>query len=93
MGYAGSRLSRCGDIIADTTGVGATRVGLVLPATVASLTELLAGISSVAFAGVPDIAVGDVLGSCVFNPLLGPGDGGSPFLFVINTYVIFLMGK
>jgi len=70
IGYAGSRLSRYGDIIADKTGLGATWVGLVLLATVTSLPELITGVSSVAFAGVPNIAVGDVLGSCVFNLLL-----------------------
>lgn len=32
--------------------------------------ELVTGISSVTYAGVPDIAVGDVLGSCVFNMLI-----------------------
>ncbi len=39
-------------------------------ASVTSLPELATGISSVTFAGVPDIAVGDVLGSCVFNMLI-----------------------
>jgi len=70
IGYAGSRLSRYGDIIADKTGLGATWVGLVLLATVTSLPELITGVSSVTVAGVPNIAVGDVLGSCVFNLLL-----------------------
>ncbi len=70
IGYAGSRLSRYGDIIADKTGLGATWVGLVLLATVTSLPELITGVSSVAIAGVPNIAVGDVMGSCVFNLLL-----------------------
>ena len=36
-------------------------------ATVTSLPELATGVSAVAFAGTPDLAVGDVLGSCVFN--------------------------
>jgi len=39
-------------------------------ATVTSLPELITGISSVVFAGTPDIAAGDVLGSCVFNLLI-----------------------
>jgi len=39
-------------------------------ASVTSLPELVTGISSVTFAGVPDIAAGDVLGSCVFNMLI-----------------------
>lgn len=68
--YAGIRLSRYGDIIAEKTGLGRTWIGVVLMATVTSLPELITGISSVTYAEVPDIAVGDVLGSCVFNMLI-----------------------
>ena len=64
---AGVRLSRYGDAIADKTGLGGTWVGVVLLATVTSLPELVTGVSSVVFADTPDIAAGDVLGSCVFN--------------------------
>ncbi|WP_455207421.1 sodium:calcium antiporter [Kaarinaea lacus] len=64
---AGVRLSRYGDAIADKTGLGGTWIGVVLLATVTSLPELVTGVSSVVFADTPDIAAGDVLGSCVFN--------------------------
>ncbi|MGE5892636.1 MAG: sodium:calcium antiporter [bacterium] len=66
---AGTRLSKYGDIIAEKTGLGATWIGVVLMASVTSLPELVTGISSVTFAGVPDIAVGNVIGACVFNML------------------------
>ncbi len=65
--YSGTRLSKYGDIIAEKTGLGRTWIGLVLMATVTSLPELITGLSSVTYANVPDIAVGDVMGSCVFN--------------------------
>jgi len=65
--YSGTKLSRYGDIIAEKTGLGRVWIGVVLMASVTSLPELVTGISSVTFAGVPNIAVGDVLGSCVFN--------------------------
>jgi len=68
--YSGIRLSRYGDIIAEKTGLGRAWIGLVLMASVTSLPELVTGISSVTYAGVPNIAVGDVLGSCVFNMLI-----------------------
>jgi cation:H+ antiporter len=71
--YSGSRLSKYGDIIAEKTGLGRTWVGVVLMASVTSLPELVTGISSVTFAGAPDIAAGDVLGSCVFNMLILAG--------------------
>lgn len=65
--FAGSRLSKYGDIIADKTGLGRTWIGVVLMATVTSLPELITGVSSVAINNLPDIAAGDVLGSCMFN--------------------------
>ncbi len=68
--YSGSRISKYGDIIAEKTGLGRTWIGLVLMASVTSLPELFTGISSVTYAGVPDIAIGDILGSCVFNILI-----------------------
>jgi cation:H+ antiporter len=67
IGFAGARLSRYGDVIAEKTGLGRSWVGLILLATVTSLPELATGLSAVTLARVPDIAVGDVLGSCVFN--------------------------
>jgi cation:H+ antiporter len=67
---AGARLSRYGDIIAWKTGLGRTWIGVVLMASVTSLPELVTGLSAVTYADVPDIAVGDVLGSCVFNLLI-----------------------
>ena len=68
--YSGTQLARYGDIIAEKTGMGGTWIGLVLMASVTSLPELVTGVSSVTLAGVPDIAAGDVIGSCVFNMLI-----------------------
>ncbi len=67
IGYAGYFLSRYGDIIAEKSGVSASWIGLILLSTATSLPELVTGISAVTFADAPDIAVGDVLGSTVFN--------------------------
>lgn len=67
IGVAGVRLSRYGDAIAALTGLSRNWVGLILIATVTSLPELVTGLSAVTVAAAPDIAVGDVLGSCVFN--------------------------
>ena len=64
---SGSYLSRYGDAIADKNGLGGSWGGIILLATITSLPELVTGISSVTIANMPDIAVGDVLGSCVFN--------------------------
>ncbi|MEO8217472.1 MAG: sodium:calcium antiporter [Acidobacteriota bacterium] len=64
---AGVRLSHYGDVIAEKSGLGRTWIGLILIATVTSIPELATGVSSVTLVGVPEIAVGDVLGSCMFN--------------------------
>jgi len=68
--YSGAKLSQYGDIIAEKSGLGRAWIGVVLMASVTSLPELVTGVSSVTYAGVPDIAVGDVLGSCAFNMLI-----------------------
>lgn len=67
---AGTQLSRYGDVIADMTGLGRTWIGVVLLASVTSLPELITGFSSVAIFRVPDIAMGDIAGSCMFNLLI-----------------------
>jgi cation:H+ antiporter len=68
--YSGTKLSYYGDKIADLTGMGKAWVGLILMASVTSLPELITGISSVVFVKAPDLAAGDIFGSCVFNLLI-----------------------
>ncbi len=70
IGVSGYFLSLYGDVIAEKTGLGGTWIGLALIATVTSLPELVTGISAVTYVNVPNIALGDALGSCVFNLLL-----------------------
>ena len=67
VAYAGYFLSRYGDIIAEKSGISASWIGLILLATATSLPELMTGVSAAAFASAPNIAVGEVLGSTVFN--------------------------
>jgi len=67
IAFAGPELSRSADVIADKTGASSTWIGVVLLATVTSLPELVTGVSAATAAQAPDIAVGDVFGSCVFN--------------------------
>lgn len=64
--FSGTKLARYGDVIADKTGLGRLWLGLVLMAGVTSLPELATGLSAVS-TGLPDIAAGNILGSCVFN--------------------------
>jgi cation:H+ antiporter len=67
--FAGTNLSKYGDVIAEKTGMGRTWVGVVLMASVTSLPELITGVSSVTLFDLPNIAVGNILGACMFNML------------------------
>jgi len=67
---SGSRLSRYGNMMADMLGWGKMFMGLILMASVTSMPELMTGISSVALVDAPDLAVGDIVGSCAFNILI-----------------------
>ena len=70
LGLAGYYLTVYGDVIAEKTGLGGTWVGLAMMATVTSLPELVTGLSAVRLVDSPNIALGDALGSCVFNLVL-----------------------
>lgn len=67
IGLAGPVLTRNSEVIARATGLSRSWIGLALLATATSLPELFTGVSSVTVAAAPNIAVGDVLGSCIFN--------------------------
>lgn len=66
---AGFVLSRSVDRLARHHGWGRGWAGLALLATVTSLPELASGVSAVTWVDAPNLAVGDVLGSCMFNLL------------------------
>lgn len=67
---AGVPLARYADVIGEKTGLGRTWIGVVLLAATTSLPELFTGVGSTVLAPLPDIAAGDVLGSCMFNLLI-----------------------
>jgi cation:H+ antiporter len=66
---AGTFLTRYADAIADLTGFGRLLVGSILLAGATSLPELTVDISAVRL-GNPDLAVGDLMGSSLFNLLI-----------------------
>jgi cation:H+ antiporter len=66
---AGTVLTRCADAIAELTGLGGLLVGSVLLAGATSLPELTVDISAIRL-GLPNLAVGDLLGSSLMNLLI-----------------------
>lgn len=70
IAVAGGRLIAATDAIAERLRLGRAFIGVIIVATITSLPELSTGVSAVTLADAPDIAVGDIVGSCVFNLLL-----------------------
>jgi len=65
--FAGTKLAKYGDAIAEKTGLGRIWIGLVLIAAITSMPELVTGVSAAAVVGLPDLALGTLLGSCSLN--------------------------
>jgi cation:H+ antiporter len=65
--FAGTKLARYGDAIAEKTGLSRVWIGLVLLAVITTMPELVTGISAVALVKLPNLALGNFLGSCIFN--------------------------
>ena len=65
--FAGTKLARYGDAIAEKTGLGRFWVGLLLLAAITSVPEIATGVSAAALVGLPDLALGTLFGSNLFN--------------------------
>lgn len=63
-------LSRYSDVLAEKTGLGRAWVGGILLAGVTSLPELVSGVTAVTWLNAPNLAIGAILGSCLFNLVL-----------------------
>jgi len=67
--FAGTKVARYGDAIAEKTGLGRIWIGLILIAAITTMPELVTSVSSVALVRPPspDLALGTLIGSCSFN--------------------------
>jgi len=68
--FSGTQLSKHGNRLAELTGLSKAWIGLILMATVTSLPELITGLSAVVVVKAPDLAAGNIMGSCAFNLLI-----------------------
>lgn len=72
--FAGTKLARYGDALAEKTRLGHIWIGLVLLAFITSVPELSTGIGAVTLVSdkelAPDLAIGTIMGSCIFNILI-----------------------
>lgn len=63
---AGSRLTRSAAVVAENTGLGTVWVGVLMLPLATSLPELVTTLRAVAI-NAPDLAMGNILGSCLYN--------------------------
>lgn len=68
--YSGVKLSEYGDVVAIKTSLGHSFVGVTLIALFTSLPELISSIGAVTVVNAPDLAMGNVYGSNMFNMLI-----------------------
>lgn len=66
---ASTQMARYSDVIAIKTGLGRLFIGTVLLAAATSLPEVVTNVASI-MQGLPDLAAGDLLGSCIVNVLI-----------------------
>jgi cation:H+ antiporter len=66
---AGTLLSYAADVIAARTGIGRLAAGIILLAAATTLPEIVVDVSAVRIPA-PDLAVGDIMGSCTMNMLI-----------------------
>ncbi|HEX7115361.1 MAG TPA: hypothetical protein VF193_09525 [Steroidobacter sp.] len=67
--FAGSRLARYADALAETTGIGRVAIGMILLASITSLPELTIAATST-LQGTPALTITDVLGSAALNVVI-----------------------
>jgi len=67
---AGSRTARYADAIAEKTGLGRVWVGALVLAVVTSLPELVTSTSAATAVGDANLALGTLVGTCIFNLLI-----------------------
>ncbi|MCP4148823.1 MAG: hypothetical protein GY757_13840 [bacterium] len=66
----GTRAAKSADIIAEIKGLAKAFMGVVFISMVTSFPELFTGISAVTLVDSPNMAIGQIMGSCLFNLLI-----------------------
>ncbi len=65
--FAGIKTSEYADIIAEKTGLGRLWVGTLILGIVTSMPELVTSVNSVTILHHPNLGLGALIGSCIFN--------------------------
>jgi cation:H+ antiporter len=68
--FIGNKLAQYAELFADRSGLGHGFVGVVLLGAVTSLPEMITTVGAITIGGSPDMALGNILGSNIFNILV-----------------------
>jgi cation:H+ antiporter len=94
--FAGKRVAKYGDIIAEKTGLGGLWIGATLVAICTSLPEIFTGIGSIIFVDAPDLTIGNLFGANTYNllniALLDFLHKGSPLLNTLSVGQLLTAG-
>jgi len=94
--YSGKHVAKCGDIIAEKTGLGGLWIGVILVAIATSLPEIFTGVGSTVFVNAPDLTVGNLFGANTYNllniSLLDFLNKGSPLLSSVSIGQLLTAG-
>ena len=87
--FAGKRVAKYADIIAEEAGLSRVWIGVILVAAATSLPELFTGIGSVSFVDAPNLTIGNLMGANSYNLLniafMDLVHRGGPLLSAIST--------
>ncbi|MFH1622860.1 MAG: carbohydrate binding domain-containing protein [Candidatus Omnitrophota bacterium] len=67
--FAGKKIAKHGDVIAEKSGLGGLWTGLLLLAVATSLPEIFTGVGSIIFVGDPNLTGGNIFGANSYNLL------------------------
>lgn len=65
--YAGNKTAQYADVVAEKTRLGRLWVGMLILAIVTSMPELVTSVSSVGVIHDPNLGLGTLIGTCIFN--------------------------
>jgi cation:H+ antiporter len=92
--FAGTKLARYGDAIAQKTGLSGLWIGLILLSAITSVPEIATSVSSAALVGSADLSLGTLFGSNLFNlailAFIDVCHPSTPILSLVSSRHIFL---
>ncbi len=81
IAFFGTRITESADIIAEKKRWGRAFMGVIFISMITSFPELFTGLSAATIVNSPDISVGEIVGSCIFN------------IFIIGLAAVFFWKK